>query len=516
MALQTIPGFTGFAATRVSSMDKRALGKFTDANHMESLHMTEPADYDKKIISLYTQTQLYANDFQQMLDKSTPYFIDSNSEAFKWDINVPYEFPKVVELPEETELLEKPGIDGQEFQLVFDKKEFVLNDVITSQKMELSTPLVVVKDPTPYNSAWLYTFTILSENPNIDFIHKKFFQVGVEFEFLFNLVGEFTTDLSGLPTMGSKITLFESLGAGFGVEHSVTDWADARMLRDGKGNPLDLMVYGNIRRGAIPERMSADIRWEPYIEFLMRKKMMDMKTSYMIWGRPGTSKDRNSKQEVKKASSGIYHKMLNNGNTVFYNRGEFNIQLLRDVFGDLFYRRVDIKDRRVKIYTNEAGFEIFKKANKEDLLNSGLTVIADNRFIQGSGQSMTVSYAFDSLITSDTGRIDLVHLRQLDLPNTNLEQGQNKKSTPIFMVFDVSPTGDGSLQNNIRSVRMRSRPSMTWGYVDGAIHHLGFARSQGMSSASKDPWYTIWMKDRCDVFIEDLLRCVIIKEIPSF
>ena len=148
-----------------------------------------------------------------------------------------------------------------------------------------------------------------------------------------------------------------------------------------------------------------------------------------------------------------------NGNTVYYNRGEFNIQLLRDVFGDLFYRRVDIKDRRVKIYTNEAGFEIFKKANKEDLLNSGLTVIADNRFIQGSGQNMTVSYAFDSVITSDTGRIDLVHLRQLDLPNTNLEQGQNKKSTPIFMVFDVSPTGDGGLQNNIRQVRMKSRLS---------------------------------------------------------
>ena len=190
--------------------------------------------------------------------------------------------------------------------------------------------------------------------------------------------------------------------------------------------------------------------------------------------------------------------------------------MLRDVFGDLFYRRVDIKDRRVKIYTNEAGFEIFKKANKEDLLNSGLTVIADNRFIQGSGQNMTVSYAFDSVITSDTGRIDLVHLRQLDLPNTNLEQGQNKKSTPIFMVFDVSPTGDGGLQNNIVQVRMKSRPSMTWGYVDGAVHHLGFAKSQGMSSASKDPWYTIWMKDRCDVFIEDLSRCVIIKEVPSF
>jgi hypothetical protein len=130
MQLQTVPGYTGFAATRVSSLDKRAIGKFTDANHMESLHMTDPADYDKKIITLYTQTQLYSNDFQQMLDKSTPYFIDSNSEAFKWKINVPYQFPKVLEIPEDTELLDKPGIDQQEFSLVFDRREWVLNDVI--------------------------------------------------------------------------------------------------------------------------------------------------------------------------------------------------------------------------------------------------------------------------------------------------------------------------------------------------------------------------------------------------
>lgn len=516
MALQQIQGFTGFAATRVSSLDRRAIGKLTDANHLEALHLTEPADYDKKIISLYTQTSLYANDFLQMLDKSTPYYIKSNSDSFKWDIQVPYQFPKVIEVPSATAALAKPGIDGQEFALVFDRDEYAKGDVITSQKYELTTPLICVKDPIPYNSGFLYQFTIVTNNPKTDFIQSKFFQPGVEFELLHNSVGEFTQDLSGLPYMGDKITLFEALGAGFGVEHTITKWADARMLKDGTGKPLDIMVYGKVGRNQLPENMSMDVRWEPYIEFLMRKKMMDMKTNYMIFGRPGTAKDNGSKQEIKKISSGVYHKMLTNGNVVYYNRGQFSISLLRDVFGDLFYRRVDIKDRKVKIYTNEAGFEVFKTAAKNDLLNSGLTVIADQRFIQGSGQNMTISYAFESIITSDTGRIDLVHLRQLDLPNTNLEFGQNKKSTPIFFVFDVSPSGDGSLQNNIREVRMQSQPSMTWGYVDGRQHHLGFAKSQGMSSANKFPGYQIWMEDRCDVFIEDLSRCVVIKEVPTF
>ena len=517
MPLQTIPGFNGYVATMVSSMDQQAIGKLTDSNHMETLHMSEPQDYDKKVISLYTQTSLYANDFQQMLDRSTPFYIDSNSDSFKWNISLPYKLPKILAIPDETEVMDKPGIDGQEFTLVLDTNEFVLNDIITTQKMYLDTPMVVVKDPTVWHGGgYLYTMTILSENPRVDFIPKSFIQPGTDIQFLRNLVGEFDRDLSGLPKMGDMITLYDSIGAGYGVEHTITDWADARILRDGNGKPLDVLVFGRRERNELPTKQSMDIRWEPYVEFLMRKKMMDMRTEHMIWGKPGTSKTRGSRQEIKKSSPGLYHRMRNNGNLVSYNKGDFSINLLRDVFGDLFYRRVDIKNRRVKLYTNEAGMEVFRKANKEDLFNSGLTVIADNRFIQGSGQNMTVSYAFDSVITSETGRIDVVHLRQLDLPQTNLEFGQNKKSTPVFMVFDVSPDSNGGLNNNVREVRLRSRPSMTWGYVDGAIHHLGFARSQGMSSASKDPWYTIWMKDRSDVFVEDLSRTVIIEEVPQF
>jgi len=63
--------------------------------------------------------------------------------------------------------------------------------------------------------------------------------------------------------------------------------------------------------------------------------------------------------------------------------------------------------------------------------------------------------------------MEVVHLLELDEPQTNTEYGQNKKSTPIFIVFDISPEGDGTPKNNVREVRMQGAPSMTWGYVDG-------------------------------------------------
>lgn len=514
MALQTIPGFTGFSYARIASMDKRAIGKLTDTNHLESLHTTDPADYDKKIISIYTQSSLYSNDFLTMINKSNPFYINTNSDAWKWDIEVPYKFPKIVFVPDATLALTTPGIDGQPFDLVLDSAEFYQNMIVSPHKI-YGPQWLIEKDPIPHNRGWLYTFTLISTNPKTEFVDSMYLQAGIDIVLISQAIGEFDEDLPGLPRLAERITMFESLGSAVGYKHTITGWADDRMLRNSDGNPLDIMVYINGRRNEKPVTRN-DIRWEPFVEFWMRKSMLDLKVEKMIWGKPGTAKTRGSKQEVKKVSAGVYHRMRNNGNLVQYNRGEFSTNIFRAVFGDLFYRRVDVKDRHVKIYTNEAGFDVFDQALKDDAMNSGLTIIADSRFIQGSEQKLTLNYAFSSMVTRETGRIELVHLKELDLPQTNLEFGQNKKSTPLFLVFDVSPEGDGSLRNNIREVRMQGRPSMTWGYIDGRRSHLGAMRSQGHSASNMFDGYTIFMDDRYDVFIEDLSRCVVIEEVPQF
>ena len=48
-----------------------------------------------------------------------------------------------------------------------------------------------------------------------------------------------------------------------------------------------------------------------------------------------------------------------------------------------------------------------------------------NRYMQGEGQHITYNFAFDAMVTRETGRVELVHLKELDLPQTNLEFGQN-------------------------------------------------------------------------------------------
>lgn len=525
MALQQIPGqSSGYIATRYSSMNKRSLGKLTDSNHIASLHSTTPADYDKKIISLYTQTSQYANDFMQMIMKSEPYYIDKATDYWKWKVCVPYQYPTIIRVPDSTLALTNIGIDRQTFELVFDKKEFFINDQISANRM-YGQQFIVMNDPVPDGRGWRYTLQLSTLNPMTTTVDLQWMAVGREYERISNNIGEWDERLSGLGELGDEITLYQGLGSGNGVEHTVTEWADVKYAnrlgtgfsKDKEGNLEDLIVYEKKMRNelGVYKKIAA---WEPFIEMEMRKRMLEDKVKKMIWQQGSSSNTGSGTQELKRISMGVYPQMRAYGNLEQYNAGQFSINILRNVFGDLFYRRKDFKDRKVKLFTNEAGMEVFNTAAKDDLLRQGFTIIANDLAIDKSKgpRHMMINYAFDQVITQETGNVELAHLTELDLPQTNSEFGRNKKSTPIFMVFDVSDYGGGVPNGNIREVRNRAFPSMTWGYQDGTYSHLGHAASKGMQSSSMFPGYKVWMKDRYDVFIEDITRTVLIEQIPQF
>lgn len=515
MAEQFAPGFTGLFAGRMSQQDSRTIGKFTDSNHLESFHQAYPSDYDKKIITLYTQTSLYKNDFLQMLDKSTPYYLDGLSDTWKWKIERPYMFPKITSVPTSTSSQSNIGIDGKVFEVAFDRR-IAQNSIISIGSRQYGQQITVVSDPVPYGNEWLNTCTLVSDNPTVDSVNIQYLVQGMEVEIINGTIGEFDQDLLGLDVLANWLEMYETLGSGYGKEHTITGWADDKRVQgvDSQGRPLDIMYYANVRNGQIQSRN--DIKWEPFIEFLMRKEMLELKTNRMFWAKPGFARSGGGQQELKKISAGIYHRMRTSGNYVPYNRGELTVNLLRTVFGDLFYRRVSMGQRKVQLFTNEAGFDAFQDAVKQSALASGInfTVGDNDKFISGTGQHLRLDYAFDSFVTRETGTVSLIHLTELDLPQTALEFGQNKKSTPVFFVFDVSPTSNGDLTNNIREVRRKDRPNMLWSYIDGRRSHLGAYASQGHSAASKFDGYTITMDDRCDVFIEDMSRTVLIEEQP--
>lgn len=514
MALTPVPGTTGYKAYRYSSADKRAMGKFTDQNHLYNLTRADgPTPYDRGIIDIWTQTSLESNDFIDMINKSEIFWVDGDD--FSWEIAGRHEFPKVIEVPTTTANDPNVGQDGKPFELVFDTDYFQENDTISNNYIFGET-YAVVSQPRPYGAGWIYSLVLVGEDVTpTSQPSQSALQVGVEFDKTNGVIGEFDQRLGGLPYFGDKIRLYNSLSAGYGVEHQVTKWADGVNLRDSKGNPLDIIVYDQYKVNQAGKSVYTGSRWEPFVERRMRDEMMKYRKHRMLYGSGGEMNTLGFRQESKKISTGIIPQIRKHGNRLEYNQGDFSINLIRDLFGDLFYRRVPFEQRRVKLYTNEAGIRLFQQANKDDLMNSGFTIVADNRFIQGTGTNMRVQYAFDSAYTMETGVIEVSHLMELDLPNLNSSYGQNKYSTPIFLAFDIS-NADGGLTNNIREIRRRGENGMTWGYIDGRLHHLGYENSKGMSSSSMFPGYQVWMEDRADLWIEDLSKTVIIEQVPQF
>lgn len=526
MALQTIPGqSSGYIATRYSSMNKRSIGKLTDSNHIASLNSVTPAMYDKMVISLFTQSRQYSNDLMQMILKTTPYFIDKATDVWMWKVGVPYQYPSIIRVPDSTLTQTSLGIAGHTFELVFNKKDFYINDVITGNRM-YGQQFSIKSDPVPDGTGWRYTVKLNSKTPMTTMVDPQWIAIGREYERINNNVGEWDQEGTGLGELGDEITLYQTLGSGYMINHSVTEWADVKFAnrmgtsfsKDAEGNMEDLIVYKKRERNELGVREKI-VAWEPFIEAEMRKRLLEDRVKRYVWQQGGTDNTGTGQQELKYITEGIYPQMRAYGNLEQYNAGQFSFNILRNVFGDLFYRRVDFKDRKVKLYTNEAGMEVFNTAAKDDLLKQGFTIIANDGFIDKSRgpRHMMINYAFDQVVTQETGNVELIHLSELDLPQTNSEFGRNKKSTPIFLVFDISnQNGSGLPGVNIREVRQKAYPSITWGYEDGLYHHLGHAKSQGMSSSNSFPGYKVWMRDRSDVFIEDITRTVLIEQVPQF
>lgn len=516
MALNQLPGVQiGYTAKRYSSMNERAIGKLTDTNHISALtHNREPAKYDKDLITLYTQTSLKkTSDLQQMLLKSKPYEIPIGApDYWSWNVNTVFTYPKIMAVPDNTRNNAKPGEDGAIFEAIFDKEWFFADQVITADD-RYAQEFVVVSDGEPVGAGFLYKMTLHSQTPITDFVDKRWLAEGTEYKVVRHISGEFDQEGAGLGPMGDKIKLYESLGAGAMKTHTITSWAHQR----GISSDADIIVYGKMERNEVGQKVTG-IMWEPFIERMMREELMNEGLHAAIYAKGGTSRARGAKQELRKVSPGMYWRIRRNGNYAPYPRGGFSIPFLRNIFGDLFYRRVSMGDRRVKIYTNEAGFDIFDQAAKVDMIGSGITLVDignGSGYTEGTGQSRMFNFGFDRIKTRETGIIELIHLLELDLPGTSSEFGQNKKSAPIFLVLDLTPS-DGMNSQNIRLVRRAGVPNIMWSYVDGRMHHLGPFASQGHSAANSFPGYTINMETRWDIFIEDPTRCVLIEEQPAY
>src|SRR5699024_8063576 len=207
-----------------------------------------PTDYDRKTIQIYTQSKLISNDFIKMVNDTTPFYTEG--ETWKWGIDAPFQYTKIVDIPDSTLSKSKVGIDGQEFELVVDSAEFQENSTVVIGNRLHGPQLAVVSDPIPSGAAYRQKFTLLSSNPQTDYVDKKWLQTGMDIKSGTSIIGEFTQKLPGLGKMADKLEMFESLSSATGRSHTITKRADqtsvdGKMIdfaSDSQGNPKDIVA----------------------------------------------------------------------------------------------------------------------------------------------------------------------------------------------------------------------------------------------------------------------------------
>lgn len=507
MPNQNIPRVNGRVIANAhmtsSYYSKNGLGKFTDKNFVETMLRTKPDQYDKMMIRLFTDTRLYSNDLLDTVMKTEkPYMVNDPNGVFTYKIKKRAELPKVIaNLASSTA---KPGVDGQEFEIVFDKNVFVVNDIITAHRYEQETQIQVVSEGERYQNG--YKFKCRAANASSsDYVNQRFLTVGVEYFKIGNVLGEFTTSFSSLGLFDGNLEVMADVLNQYAVEHTITDWADATKLgvqTDATGNPLDITYYSVTDPTAEGEKTKI-VGWEPTVSRLLRMEMLRMKANMLMWGRQGNTKDE--KGRPTKLKSGLWQQ-LHLGNVIYYDKGQFSLNLIRSAVGDLFYNRVKIADRKVKIYTNRAGMELASTAIRKDFNGQNFMVGAD-KFLDGKDRlKQGYAFQFDHFMTVETGEVQFVELEQLNMHATFLELGPNKKTPPIFIILDIS----GQEGAGIREVKLSTRPNMYYQYVPGSV---GFGAQQTVI-ANKDPYSTYIMKDFAGIFLEDPTKTVIIKEFP--
>ena len=507
MPNQSIPRVNGRVIANAhmtsSFYSKNGLGKLTDKNFVETMLRTKPDQYDKMMIRLFTDTKLYSNDLIDLVMKSgKPFMVNDPNGVFTYKIKKRAELPKVI--VNLASSIAKPGIDGQEFEIVFDKNVFVVNDIITAHRYEQETQVQVVSEGEKYQNGFKFRARAIGASGS-DFVNQRFLQIGTEYFKIGNILGEYTTSFSSLGLFDGNLEVMADVLQQYGVEHTITDWADATKLgmqTDASGNPLDITYYSVTDPMAMGEKTKI-VGWEPTVSRLLRMEMMRMKANTLMWGRQGNAKDE--KGRPTRAKQGLWQQ-LHLGNVIYYDRGQFSLNLIRAAVGDLFYNRVLIKDRSVKIYTNRSGMELAATAIRKDFNGQNFMVDA-GKFMDGKDRlKQGYAFQFDHFMTTETGPVEFVELEQLNEHATFLELGPNKKTPPIFIILDISGQDDAG----IREVKLATRPNMYYQYIPGSV---GFGAQQTVV-ASKDPYSTYMMKDFAGIFLEDPTKSVIIKEFP--
>ena len=460
---------------------------------------------------------------QNVIEHFSPYY----------KFTVPTSIDEVAEIVQDITTTDKPGLDGQPFEIMVSQPLFGKGDELKTSQWSPYTMVVHPSYPIRVKGdATVYT-VVLKDNGQ-KFMDKKLLSPGNKIGKFGSLIGpEFGQEYSQwLKRSVSEREYILYIGnASVNTSYWISNEANKYGVTlanymdkvieyyqiDGFGDPTvtnlpKFMSSKNLSKDEVMKKVSGYAFATKMDDISMRMLWIDYQNQLM-WGTGG--KVMLDGQEDIVTPVGLWQQ-LNSGYVYTYNYGSFSIDLFKQMFYNYYIGKKDFSmngtEPVVEVETGFAGMQLINDAIKKEVSNSTLGMIINAKEIGAltgeDAMNLGWGYAFNKITFRGVVTIKFVYNPAYD----NINQANEienpmvngyRLSSYSFIMYDVDDNKNNIflLKNQASQVKMRiengrsAHPMTELNGMAGVTAFQSSSRKSGFGVTFEKPCDAIWVKD---------------------
>ena len=457
--------------------------------------------------------------------------IDGNIARYQ----VPVSMDDTVEIVADLTTVDKPGLDGQKFEILLSSDRYGYGDLLKFDKYS-TIELIVMPEPVRVKGeSFIYTVRLM-DNDNVQYLDKKYLAPG-------NRISKYGSLMS--PEFGQVFSSWSHKGVGQReyIQHVGTANAQTSYWISNEANNLGMdpkdykkvIEYIQIDGSGDPgipqlERYMQKANMGPkdlaqmvasgkarmkfayaYDEISVRTIGRDLE-NYLMWGSGGRAKFDG--QDEIQMSTGLWQQ-LDSGYKHVYNLNTFGLDMFKSVISNYLHPKVDFvtpgQEPVMIVETGRGGLNLaHEMIRKEANANSMIVNASEIGALTGDAFDLTFGLFYRGITIPMVAQLKFVYNPALDPVVTNqIENPTLPSGFPLssysFIIHDITENGGA---DNIKLLRKRdskmrmviengldAHPMTTMLGAGGAQVHQAASRKSGFGALFFRPYDAIWVKD---------------------
>jgi hypothetical protein len=490
-----------------------------DSYHLQSmLRDAEPTDMGP--VDIWAMTQKVEMPLYQMssFGGKNVIEVDNIRGEWKWQTPIAQDLPYITEDIEPNNT--QKGIDGTDFKIKLNKREFGHGDIITYDKYNGVEMIVSPEDDIlPIGDGFVYTMRLVN-NDSYKFLDNKFLKAGTKFFRKGSARGEYGERFSDITVSSGYREFYNYVGgAEAHVHYSISSRVQMQLKggMNADGTVPVTEIWRNFDKKMDPsvssiEDMVAKMG-KDYVKraiangdlsrtFLtsleaahLTKISTDIET-YLMWGHGG--RVRQDGPDDVRLSVGLW-KQLDNSFKRVYNKSSFTLELFRAELYNFYNGRVEFEGpdpkRQIIVQTGLGGMRMINEAIKREAASDNFISVRGDRdginAVSGTGMNLGFGYSFTSYIIPFLANVQFTINPAFDNVHTNDIENPIIDGHPLssysFIIFDITD----NTNDNLYMLKLKWDNQLKWWYQNGTMDYMG--RTQGFQSSGQFNGYRVYM-----------------------